>query len=542
VNLYKNNNISYFFGFLIIWLIVFIIEYFYRDGIPLFICNDSYQYLDIAQNIYQNKTLNGLIKYALNIYYDEIAHFKYDLGDLKPYHFPSYSIYLSLFYHIYDNHNFVIYFSQYIAFMIFSIASFLIFNQFISKKTSFILTILTMFTTSIVLYISDCGKEILFSGLSLLVFYFGIYSPYRQKISLQILMCFLLTFMSITRNFYLLQALIIVIYNNFSFKFLEKNPLIIRKISHKILYIILIFLIPLIAYFYCYHVLQYHLFLFNNRTDIYGGNSFNDLILRIFSNGFFSCIWLFPYFFQRIIDPNNYSMITLFPLTVLWLIALTTIAIWLISKLKLFIKIKKIFFRRDDLIFAFYATMILLIIIRFSANGFRLTMGFMPFAYLFFYQNFIKNNKFKYFLYFFIFTLFVYLMDFNRIYHNYSRQNYQKNLYIKELIAKFDARKVVIDASFFQFNYLLPIYYYFNNNIYFFSFFNPPFLCDELQNYKQHFIDFDMIFVNYEQNLFLNYSTDNCRFINDNFQIVDINKYGYAYLNKSKIPSSYHLK
>ncbi len=186
--------------------------------------------------------------------------------------------------------------------------------------------------------------------------------------------------------------------------------------------------------------------------------------------------------------------------------------------------------------------MILFIITRFSANGYRLTMGFMPFAFLFFYQNFIKNNKFKYLLYFFIFTLFVYLMDFNRIYHNYSRQNYQKNLHIKELIAKFDARKVAIDANFFQFNYLLPIYYHYNNNIYFFSFFNPSFLCDELQNYKQHFIDFDMIFVNYEQNLFLNYSTDNCRFIIDNFQIVEINKYGYAYLNKSKIPSSYHLK
>lgn len=542
MTLNKNSNLFYFCSFFIIWFVTFCIEYLYRDSIPLFICNDSYQYLDIAQNIYLNKQSNGLIKFALNLYYDEIAHFKYDFGNLKPYHFPSYSYYLSLFYHIYNNNNFVIYFSQYIAFIIFSIASFLIVNQYLNKKTSFWLVILSMFTTSVILYISDSGKEIIFSGLSLLAFYFGIYSPNRQKILTQILLCLILTFMSITRSFYLLEAFIIVLYNNFSFKYLERNPLIFTKIISKILNIFLIFIIPLLTYFYCYYYLQHHMFIYDNRTDIYGGKTFDDIILRFFLNAIFNYFWIFLHFIQRFNDFNDLSTtFDFYHLSIPWFISITGSITWLISKLKNLLN-RKINIEKLDLIFLFNLILIISISIRFSPNGYRLTMSFVPIVFMYFYLNFIILNKYKILLYGFLLVNFIYLIDSQILYNKINAQNIDRNEKIKEIIYKFNAKKVVVGAMLFPHQFLLPLYHNYPDDIYFFHHFNSANLCDDLQNYSQHNINFDILIIGYEEKLFKNFKKDNCKFIIENFYVIDINEYGLTYINKDKIRSSAILK
>lgn len=282
--LYSNSHYLYFLLFF--WAIIFSLEYLYRNGIPFFLCNDSFQYLSIAHKIYLSGKINGATNYAIDIYYDEIALFGYDLSNIKPYHFPSYSIFLSLFYHIFENHNFVIYASQYIAFIIFSFSSFLVLNQYLDKNKSLVITLVTMVSTPIILYISDCGKEILLSGLSLLVFYFGLYHKNKYSLKVQFFLCFILTLMSITRNFYLVLALLIFFYNCLPRKFLkiENSESENRFKNNKqiILYFVLIFLIPLCAYIFCYYFLDLHLFIYDNRTDIYGGKSLKDLGLRVF--------------------------------------------------------------------------------------------------------------------------------------------------------------------------------------------------------------------------------------------------------------------
>ena len=54
-------NITYFYFFAFIWAIFFIIQYYFFNGIPHFISNDSFQYLSIAKDIYRDKKSTGLI-------------------------------------------------------------------------------------------------------------------------------------------------------------------------------------------------------------------------------------------------------------------------------------------------------------------------------------------------------------------------------------------------------------------------------------------------------------------------------------------------
>ena len=282
--LQREKNIIYFCFFAIIWAMFFIIQYYFFNGIPHFISNDSFQYLSIAKDIYRDKKSTGLINYALDLYYDELALFNYDFNNLKPYHFPSYSAFLSLFYFIYNNDNFVIYSSQYLSFLIFSISSFLVINNYQKKSTAFFLTLICFFCSPIILYISDSGKEILCSGLAMLGIYLGMYYKKRNNLLTIIALSLIFTFLSITRNFYLLLSLLIFLFRALPSKYKEDG--IKENFKTKSIFFIFVFLIPLIAYIYCYHFIEIHLFIFQNRTDIYGGNNLDDLVFRILTNLF----------------------------------------------------------------------------------------------------------------------------------------------------------------------------------------------------------------------------------------------------------------
>ena len=257
----QEKNITYFYFFAFIWVIFFIIQYYFFNGIPNFISNDSFQYLSIAKDIYRDKKSTGLINYALNLYYDELALFNYDFKKLKPYHFPSYSAFLSLFYYIYNNDNFVIYASQYISFLIFSISSFLVINNYQKKSTAFFLTILSICCSPIILYISDSGKEILCSGLAMLGIYLGMYYKKRNDLKIIAILSLIFTFLSITRNFYLLLAFLIFIFRSIPTKF--KLDDINETTKTKSIFFIFVFGIPLIAYIYCYYFIEIHLFIFD---------------------------------------------------------------------------------------------------------------------------------------------------------------------------------------------------------------------------------------------------------------------------------------
>lgn len=537
--LYSNSHYLYFLLFF--WAIIFSLEYLYRNGIPFFLCNDSFQYLSIAHKIYLSGKINGATNYAIDIYYDEIALFGYDLSNIKPYHFPSYSIFLSLFYHIFENHNFVIYASQYIAFIIFSFSSFLVLNQYLDKNKSLVITLVTMVSTPIILYISDCGKEILLSGLSLLVFYFGLYHKNKYSLKVQFFLCFILTLMSITRNFYLVLALLIFFYNCLPRKFLkiENSESENRFKNNKqiILYFVLIFLIPLCAYIFCYYFLDLHLFIYDNRTDIYGGKSLKDLGLRVFFNLYIGVNYYFIQYIQFIFVDNFKikNLNSLFHLYAMWGISIITLGIYFLEELKNIRTTRTLKISKLLIIKIFFGLIVFSVIVRFSLNGYRLTTGFMPIIYYYLYQKFFYGKKLiqkKFFIFFLIINI-IFIASFIKTSKHTASYFDKLNQNIKNIISLYNAKKIALNVNYTPSPHLSPMYHYYSPNIYFFTSIVDKNLCEDLANYHEHYLDFHLIFMGYGNKIIMNYSQNNCDFIIKNFELVDINQYGLVYANKS---------
>ena len=517
---------------MVFWAIIFIAHYYFFNGIPNFICNDSFQYLSIAHDIYNDKKTTGLINFALDLYYDELALFNYDFNNLKPYHFPSYSAFLSLFYYIYNNHNFVIYFSQYLSFLIFSISSFLILSHYHKKNTAFLITLICFFCTAIIHYISDSGKEILCSGLAMLGIYLGLYYKKRNSLAIILILSIIFSFLAVTRNFYLLLSFLIFAFRALPSKYTEND--IVENFRTKSTFFFFVFLIPLIAYIYCYHIIEIHLFIFDNRTDFYGGKNLRDLFKRVFSNLLIGIFLFFTQYFQYAFDSfKSKGVIGLFGLFQTFGISLIGLCFYFNGELKNFLNNKKIKISKLFIINLFFTILLLGIIFRFCTLGYRLTMGYLPIVFMIFYQNFFQKKDFKkikysenyktIFLIFFIFVNFIYNILFFKEDVNSGLEFKKINDYAKSIIAETNSKKIVAYSSYFS-KHMMPFFYEYPKDLYFFSSWREKNLCADLMNYHEHKVDFDIIFGNK--------SYKECDFINKNFYLKTTNPNGVIYIKK----------
>jgi hypothetical protein len=529
----KEKNISYIYFFVVFWAAIFIVNYYFFNGIPSFICNDSFQYLSIAHDIYNDKKSTGLINYALDIYYDELALFKYDFNKLKPYHFPSYSAFLSIFYYIYDNHNFVIYFSQYLSFLIFSISTFLVLSHYHKKQTALLITLICFFCTAIIHYISDSGKEILCAGLAMLGIYLGLYYKNRNNLKIILILSIIFTFLSITRNFYLVLSFLIFAFRALPSKYKEKD--LEETLKTKSTFFFLVFLIPLLAYIYCYYFIEIHLFIFDNRTDFYGGKNLKDLLLRIFSNLFLGIFIFFSQYFQYIIDSFKiFGLTGLFGLYQTFGFSLIAIFFYFKGEIKNFFIKKSIKISKLFIINLFFGLLLLAIIARFSILGYRLTMGYLPIVFMLIYQTFFFQKNFKkidflknygtIFFIVFIITNFIYNILF--VVHNKNSVIESKKLndYVKSIIAETNSKKIVASSSYFNNSHLMPLMHQYPSDIYFFSTWRFNNLCEDLMNYHEHKIDFDIIFSSGK------FDKDKCGFVEKNFYLKSVDSYGAIYI------------
>ena len=529
----KEKNISYFYFFIAFWATIFITHYYFFNGIPNFICNDSFQYLSIAHDIYNDKKSSGLINYALDLYYDELALFNYDFNELKPYHFPSYSAFLSIFYYIYDNHNFVIYFSQYLSFLIFSISTFLVLSHYHKKQTALLLTLLCFFCTAIIHYISDSGKEILCSGLAMLGIYLGLYYKNRNSLKIILILSIIFTFLSITRNFYLILSFLIFIFRALPSKYKEKD--FEETLKTKLTFLFLVFLIPLLAYIYCYHFIEIHLFIFDNRADFYGGKNLKDLLLRTFNNLFLGIFIFLTQYFQYIIDSFKLNgLMALFGLFQTFGFSLIGIFFYFKGEIKNFFIKKSIKISKLFIINLFFALLLLAVIVRFSLLGYRLTMGYLPIVFMLLYQTFFFKKDFKkihflknygtIFFIVFIFVNFIYNILFFVAHKNSTQESKKLNDHVKSIIAETNSKKIVASSTYFNNSHLMPLVHQYSSDIYFFSTWRFHNLCEDLMNYHEHKIDFDIIFSSGK------FEKDTCDFVEKNFYLKTVDSYGAIYI------------
>jgi hypothetical protein len=515
----KESNLKYFYYLLFIFTIYFGLYIVKSDFKQFFISNDSIQYLDLAKQIYNNKKITEITRYAINLYYDELSLFKYDFNNLKPYHFPSYSIFLSLFYYIYNNDNFVVYFSQFLSFIIFGFSTFLILQKYLHKKRAFSLTLMVIFCSSIANYVSDCGKEIMLSGLGNLVIYLSLYSNRKFNNLNLLLISIILIFLCVSRSFYLFLAFLICIYHliPIKYKYLDQNSL---KNKDKIKIFLLIFAFPTLSYLYCYQYLEVHYFLYDNKSSIYGGKTINDLIMRIINNSYLSILVFFVNYF----DPIN--SVYLFHLYQFF--GFTAIGLFIYIK-KIYSKLKGEMFLISylDIINIFYGAIIISVIIRFTILGYRLTIGYLPIFFLMIYLYYNKKNnpyrKAFFFIFIFINLLFnLLIFSFNK---KINKQYIDKNNFILEKINIYNPKKIAINNLFFPIH-AIPLLNIFDKDIKFYIDWSADF-CENLSYYHEHKIDFDLIFSSKK-------FEDSCYYINKNYLMVLDDKNNILYHLKSK--------
>jgi hypothetical protein len=311
----------------------------------------------------------------------------------------------------------------------------------------------------------------------------------------------------------------------------------IETTKTKSIFFFFVFLIPLLAYLYCYHIMEIHLFITQNRTDIYGGKNLDDLIMRVFINLFMGFFTFLTQYFRFIFDGfRTIDLTVIFGLFQTFGFTIFGLYYYFKKELKDYLINRNIKISKLLVLSSFFAILLFFIIIRFSCLGFRLTMGYLPIVFMIFYQEFSFRNLLKKsqffdnimskFLVFFLFLNFLFNIKFS--YNNISKvmKSEKINDYAKSQIEKFNAKKVVAEIYYFNSSFLMPLIHKFPPDIHFLSNWRSNFICDDLINYHEHNIDFDMIFSQKK------YDEKNCNFINKNFDLVDKNEYGFIYLKK----------
>jgi len=166
--------------------------------------------------------------------------------------------------------------------------------------------------------------------------------------------------------------------------------------------------------------------------------------------------------------------------------------------------------------------------------GYRLTIGYLPIAFMLFYQTFFFQKDFKkigflknfnaIFLIVFITINFIYNILFLLENKNSTIESKKLNDYAKSIIAETNSKKIVASSDYFIRSHLMPLMHQYSSDIYFFSTWRNENLCEDLMNYHEHKIDFDIIFASRE------FNKEKCDFVETNFYLKTIDSYGAIYI------------
>ena len=363
--------------------------------------------------------------------------------------------------------------------------------------------------------------------------YLGLYYKNRNNLKIILILSIIFTFLSITRNFYLILSFLIFVFRALPSKYKEKD--LEETFNTKLTFFFLVFLIPLLAYIYCYHFIEIHLFIFDNRAGFYGGKNLKDLFLRTFSNLILGIFIFFTQYLQYVIDSFKLiGMTTLFGLYQTFGISLIGMCFYFKREIKNFFVKKNIKVSKLFIVNLFFALLLLSVIVRFSLLGYRLTMGYLPIVFMLFYQTFFFQKDFKkirflknfatIFFIFFIFVNFTYNILFLVAYKNSTQESKKLNDHAKSIIAETNSKKIVASSDYFNIAHLMPLMHQYSSDIYFFSSWKYKNLCEDLMNYHEHKIDFDIIFASRE------FNKEKCDFVETNFYLKTIDSYGAIYI------------
>ncbi len=499
----KKLNIVFLFAILIVFFQAII--FFIADGRSFFLINDSYgYYFTQAKNIYRQGSIHDISKLILDLYFDQITKANYDLSQIKPYHFPIYSSYLSLFFYIFENEFLIIALSEFVPCLIMLYFSYLILINYFSSKKSFTIIILAFLCSPIVIFTCDSNVEIFAGSLIILNFYLGLFAKKREGFWYYCGYFLVNSILFLRIKFLVAIPILCLIYRILPIKFTEEN----KKIEQKnaiFLLIFSIFLPSLIAY-YAYENLNWHLHDNHDFKNLFSLEKIHDLSNRIFLN-----------ILEILTIRLWYGVIFLTFMMGLYFYWHEICKMFLSKKISRILVIYSCGFLFFISIIVFYGT-----------DGYRMLISFCPFVFAVIYENRNNLKKIKFFSrnlfilrILLILTLAIFFNNNFLIIKNIpENQNVMRNKtkILEKIMDQHDAKNVVINLNFFDKWFRLPFMHLLAPDKYVFVVWkNENSICELLSGYAQDNFKFELLVLSKDLE-------SECNFIAKNYS-VEINPY-----------------
>ena len=498
IDLNKKLNILFLLAFLIAVFQVSI--FFIVDGHSFFLINDSYgYYFTEAKNIYRQGSIHDISKLILDLYYDQIKEVNYDLTQIKPYHFPIYSSYLSIFFHFSESEFFIIALSQFFPCLIMLYFTHLILINYFSSKKSLAMILLAFLCSPIVIFTCDSNAELFSGALIILSFYLGLFAKKREGFLYYFSYFLVNSILFLRIKFLVAISILCLIYRILPIKYTEES----KKIDQKNIFFLLIFaiILPSTISYYAYEYLNWHHLKLHDFKHLFSFNS-NNLFIAV----------------SQIFNPNTWYW-------AIFLIFLTGVCFYCYEIRSIFLlqKISKIL-----IIYSCGFLFFISLIIFYTPDGYRMLISFYPFILLIIYENFKKFQKInfpsknlfmlKVFLILML-TIFVYnnfsIIKFS---YNHQRKMVEKTQILEKIMNKYDAKNVAINLDFFDKWLRLPFMHLLSPQRHVFMVWeNNDKICNLLAGYAQDGFKFELLIL--PKNL-----EGKCDFIAKNYS-VEINPY-----------------
>ena len=503
IDLNKKLNILFLLALLIITCQTII--FFIADGHSFFLINDSYgYYFTEAKNIYRQGSIHDISKLILNLYFDQIKQVNYDLTQAKPYHFPIYSSYLSLFFHFSENEFFIIALSAFFPCLIMLYFSHLILINYFSSKKSFAIIVLAFLCSPIVIFTCDSNAELFAGSLIILSFYLGLFAKKRQGFLYYFSYFLVNSILFLRIKFLVAIPILCLIYRILPIKYTEE----IKKIEQKNAIFLLIFAIVLPALIaYCaYEYLGWYFFIEHNFKHLFSIEKFYDLANR------------FLVTMLQILEIRLwYGMVFLTFITGLcfyWHEFRAMFSSRKISKILIIYSCGFLFFMS--------------LIVFYGADGYRMLISFYPFVFAMIHENRNILKKIKFFnRNLFILKVLLILTLSIFFYNNFlvienipNNQNVmiKKTKILEKIMDQYDAKNAVINLNFFDKYFRLPFIHLLSPEKRIFMVWkNEDKICELLNGYAQDNFKFELLIL--PKNL-----KSECDFIAKNYK-AEINPY-----------------
>lgn len=439
IDLNKKLNILFLFALLIITCQAII--FFIADGRSFFLINDSYgYYFTEAKNIYRQGSIHDISKLILDLYFDQIREANYDLSKTRPYHFPIYSSYLSLFFYFSENEFFIIALSAFFPCLIMLYFSYLILINYFDSKKSFTILVLAFLCSPTAIFTCDSNAEIFAGSLIILSFYLGLFAKKRQGFLYYFSYFLVNSILFLRVKFFVGIPVLCLIYRILPIKFTEET----KKIEKKNVIFLLIFtiLVPFLIAYCAYEYLDWHFLVehdFKNLFSFKNTNLFNNILYSV----------------SQILGTAWYWVIFLTFATGLYFY-------WHeIYKMFSSRKISKIL-----IINSCGLSFFIILLTIYTADGYRMLISFFPFVFVVIYENRNNLKKIKFFnRNIFIFRCLLVFFMTMFFYNNYliikdipdhQAKMMKKTKILEKIMDQYGAKNVVINHIFVDEAFLLP--------------------------------------------------------------------------------------